>query len=72
MKQLLAEIFKGPNGLWDLARVVMGMMAIAYIAQSVYAIVHGQHFDWQAFGVGAGSITAGGGAGVWMHGKDRP
>lgn len=69
MKGVLASLFKQANGTWDLSRVLMASMAVAYIGQSIYALVRGQHFDWQAFGIGAGAITGGGGAGVWMHGK---
>lgn len=69
MKGVLASLFKQANGTWDLSRVLMAGMAVAYIGQSIYALVRGQHFDWQAFGIGAGAITGGGGAGVWMHGK---
>ena len=69
MHSVLASLFKQANGTWDLSRVLMAAMAVAYIAQSAYALWSGQHFDWQAFGIGAGAITGGGGAGVWMHGK---
>lgn len=69
MHSVLASLFKQANGTWDLSRVLMAGMAVAYIAQSAYALWSGQHFDWQAFGIGAGAITGGGGAGVWMHGR---
>lgn len=69
MKGVFASLFKQANGTWDLSRVLMAAMAVAYIGQSAYALWSGQHFDWQAFGIGAGAITGGGGAGVWMHGR---
>lgn len=69
MKAFLASLFKQANGTWDLSRILMAMMAISFIGQSAYALWRGQHFDWQSFGIGAGAITGGGGAGVWMHGR---
>ena len=68
--KLLAMAFESPPGKIDLSRVVMVGMALAYIVQSGYSIWRGQHFDWQAFGIGAGAIMAGGGAGVMMHGRN--
>lgn len=70
MKKLLAMAFESPPGKIDLSRVVMLLMALAYVGESGYALWKGQHFDWQAFGVGAGAITTGGGAGVWLHGRN--
>lgn len=73
MKKLLAMVFESPPGRIDLSRIIMLTMAVAYVCQSGYAIWRGQHFDWQSFGIGAGAIMAGGGAGVLMHGRnDRP
>jgi len=69
MRSVLASLFKQANGTWDLSRVLMACMALAFIGQSAYALWRGQAFDWQSFGIGAGAITGGGAAGVWMHGK---
>lgn len=69
MNAFLAKCFGTSDGRIDLSRIVMLAMAAAYIAQSGYALWKGQAFDWAAFGTGAGAIMAGGGAGVWLHGK---
>lgn len=68
-KVFTSDLFRNTDGKWDLSRVTVGMMVVTYIAQSAYALWKGQHFDWQSFGLGAGSLIAGGGAGVWMHNK---
>lgn len=53
----------------DLSRVLMALMALAYIGQSAWALSKGQAFDWQSFGIGAGAVLGGGGTGVWLHGR---
>lgn len=68
---MIADLFQN-GGKWDLSRIITAAMAIAYIVEGGYALYRGQHFDWQAFGVGAGSIIAGGGAGIWMHSNAAP
>ena len=70
MKKWLSMAFESPPGKIDLSRVTLLLMALAYVAQSGYALWRGQHFDWQSFGIGAGAITGGGGAGVFLHGRN--
>lgn len=71
MKNMFIMAFGYPEGKIDISRVMMVVMAFAYIGQSIYAMMRGQIFDWQSFGVGAGALVAGSGAGVWMHGRGQ-
>ena len=56
--------FTTAQGELDDARVSAFLLVIAYIAHQGYAIHEGQHFDAQAFGIGAGALAAG--IGVWF------
>ncbi|MGH8280693.1 MAG: amino acid ABC transporter substrate-binding protein [Gammaproteobacteria bacterium] len=69
MKKMLHDMFYQNDGTLDLSRVLMTVLVLAYIGQSAYALIRGQAFDWQSFGVGGGALLGGSGAGVWLHGR---
>lgn len=69
LKKWSHDLLYQNDGTMDLSRVLMALMALSYIGQSIWAIHHGQVFDWQSFGIGAGAVLGGGGAGVMWHGR---
>ena len=68
--KILRDLFYQADGTCDLSRVIMAVLAVAFVAQSAYALwyLH-QHFDWQSFGLGGGALLGGSGAGVMLHGR---
>ncbi len=65
----LKSMLTGADGTIDDARVHASLMVLAYIGSTVYAIHKGQAFDPQAFGVGAGALSAGVGGWFGFRGK---
>lgn len=61
----LSRMLSDPQGVPDDGRVSALLMVLAYIALGAYSVVRlGQHFDAQAFGLGAGALA--GGIGGWF------
>ena len=68
--KLIHDMFYQADNTLDLSRVLMGLLVVAFISQSAWAILHNnQLFDWQSFGIGGGALLGGGGAGVMWHGR---
>ena len=60
------RMFSDPNGIPDDARVSAFMIVLAFVGNSIFAVVmsstHG--FDAQQFGIGVGAMAAG--LGLWF------
>ena len=60
------RMFCDPNGIPDDARVAAFLIVLAFISNSVFAVImsktHG--FDAQQFGIGVGAMAAG--LGLWF------
>ncbi len=57
---------------WDLGRVLWALIGVAFVVFAAWSLLHGGAFDPQNFGVGAGSILGGGGAGVGFKARTEP
>lgn len=56
--------------VWDLVRVGTGISLLVGLGLITYAVVRGDAFDIQSFGIGVGSLLAGGGGAMAMR-RDR-
>jgi hypothetical protein len=75
MPPLLKDLLTGKDGeSYDVGRVLWFLCMLAFIGQSIYALVISadHHFDPQAYGLGAGGILAGGGGGIGFKAKTEP
>jgi len=65
-KSWLARLFSDASGEPDDARLAAFLIVLAFIFNTVYAVVAGKDhtFDAQQFGIGAGALAAG--IGMWF------
>jgi hypothetical protein len=69
VKNFIANLFKGPNGCWDLGRLIGAKAASAYTFAFLYAlIVKSAVPDWSALGMGYTGVL--GGVGLLIGIKD--
>ena len=63
--KLIKDCLTGIGGEdYDPARVYLAIAVATFVSLSIYAVYKGQTFDPQAFGIGFGTLLAGGGLGV--------
>lgn len=60
----LRSMFSDSSGNIDDARVAAFLVVLSFIVNSFIAVLHGQPWDAQSYGVGAGALSAG--VGVWF------
>jgi hypothetical protein len=61
------------NQTFDIARVLWAVTVVTFLVLSCWNVVETkQPFDYQQFGIGAGLVLAGGGAGVALKGRTEP
>lgn len=65
MMTWLDKLFSDTNGIPDDARIAAAVMVLTYCGTAVYNVAIEHHaFDMQAFGIGAGALSAG--VGAWF------
>ncbi len=67
--KLITDCFQDEAGEWDLSRIAWACLIVAFICNAAWAVFKSHGFDAQNFGLGAGALLAGGGAGAMWHGK---
>lgn len=73
IQKLLKHCLTGIDGeSYDIARVLLLMGGIAFILYSGYHVWRNGTFDFQAYGIGLGSIIGGGSAGIGLKAKTEP
>lgn len=73
MNSFIKHCLTGVDGrTWDLGRVLWALTGVAFVVFAAWSLLHGGVFDPQNFGVGAGTILGGGGAGVGLKAKTEP
>jgi hypothetical protein len=74
MGKILKDLFTGrDNATYSLARVLWGLLVLVFAINSLndLLVLH-NHFDPQAFGIGVGSLMAGGGIALGQQAKTEP
>lgn len=65
MKKFFKHLFTGKdNQTFDIARVLWAIGVVAFIGCAVYHTYFKGEFDASSYGLGFGSVLAGGGAGI--------
>lgn len=74
IKKFLVHILTGlDNNTFDVARVLWVVSCLVFLVLAiVHVVVNKQPFDAQNFGLGAGGVLLGGGAGVGLKGNTEP
>ncbi len=67
--KLLSDCFQNEKDEWDISRIMWAALIIGFICNAAWAVFHSHQFDAQNFGIGAGALLGGGGAGTMWHGK---
>lgn len=71
MNLLLNLFAEADNKTWDFGRLQWFVGTLVYFGLSLYAYCwKGQPFDPVMWGTGFASVMAGGGAMIWMKGKE--
>jgi hypothetical protein len=60
------------NSTVDVARVSMLLLVLGFIGLAAADLYHGGKWDPQSYGIAAGALLAGGGAGIGMKAKTEP
>ena len=60
----LKSMFSDSSGAVDDARIAAFLIVLTFLGNSIMAIVKGQPWDPQQFGIGAGALA--GGIGIWF------
>jgi hypothetical protein len=72
MKKLLTDWFTEPDNLtWCLFKAATAIGLLVFLGCAIYAVVFGKPFDYEAFGIGYGSMVALTGGGLYLK-KDTP
>lgn len=73
MNKFLKDCVTGIDGeSYDIGRAALALVSIGFVVFAGWAVFHGKDFNPQDYGIGAGSILGGGGAGIAMKGKTEP
>lgn len=65
MKEFFKHIFTGKdNQTYDIGRVLWAAGVLAFIGMAIYHVYAKGEFDASSYGLGFGSVLAGGGTGV--------
>ena len=60
------------NTTVDVSRVSMLLLVLGFIGLAAWDLYHGGKWDPQSYGIAAGALLAGGGAGIGMKAKTEP
>lgn len=60
------------NQTHDIGRHALFIGIVTFVFCTVWTVVKGGPFDYQAFGIGFGALCAGGGAGIALKSKTEP
>lgn len=60
------------NETYDIARVLWALGVVVGVGLSVISVLKGQPWDIQSYGIGFGTLLAGGGAAVRMKASSEP
>lgn len=72
-RRFFLHLLTGIDGVtFDISRVLLFAMGIAFIGQGIWHVYANKTFDPQAFGIGAGALLGGGGAGIAVKAKTEP
>jgi len=72
LQKFLANLFTEPdNQTWCIVKILTGLGALTFLGASIYHVILNHTFDAQSFGMGFGSMLAGGGGSMLMK-KDTP
>ena len=67
------HLFTGKDGeTYDLGRILWAVAAVGFVVFAAIAVLHGKDFNPQDYGIGAGSLLGGGGAGIGLKSKTEP
>lgn len=74
LRNFLKHLFTGiDNHTFDIARVLWFVSVMTFLALAVWhVVINKQGFDASNFGLGAGGMLAGGGAGLGLKGNTEP
>lgn len=74
LKRFFLHLFTGlDNRTFDVARVLWAASVLTFLGLAiVHVAFNKQAFDAQNFGLGAGGVLAGGGAGVGLKANSEP
>lgn len=74
IKKFLRQILTGlDNKTFDIARVLWILTCFVFLGLAIaHVMINKQPFDAQNFGIGAGGVLLGGGAGVGLKGNTEP
>ena len=71
--KLIIDCLTGIDGVtYDPARVYLAMATLVFMGGGIMTVVHNKTIDFQAFGIGFGSLIAGGGLGIALKAKTEP
>lgn len=73
MNKVLKDILTGINGeTYDLGRLLWAVGVLTYIGLAIYALIKGQLWQPESYGIGLGAVLAGGGAGIGLKKATEP
>ncbi|WP_020476604.1 hypothetical protein [Zavarzinella formosa] len=73
LTKVLKDCVTGINGDdYDVGRVLWLAFGLGFLLFTAYGVWHDVHFDLSSFGINAGAILGGGGAGIGMKSKTEP
>lgn len=73
MNKFIKHCLTGMDGCsWDIGRVLWALVTVAFVVFAGWSLFRGGAFDPENFGVGAGTILGGGGAGIGFKAKTEP
>lgn len=73
MKEIIKHCLTGPDGVtYDPARVYLAAAVLVFLGGACVVIWKTHSLDFQSFGLGFGSLLAGGGLGIILKSKTEP
>lgn len=73
MKDFIQKLITGKdNSTPDIGRILWIIGVLAFIGLSIAALIKGQSWEPEAYGIGLGAVLAGGGAGIGLKKATEP
>jgi hypothetical protein len=73
VNQLFKDCLTAKDGeSYDVGRILLFMLALAFVGFTAADLFLNHHFDASSFGVNAGALLGGGGAGIGFKAKTEP
>ena len=73
INKVIKDCLTGIDGeTYDPARIYLAAGVAVFLGNAVLALIHGQTWNAQDFGLGFGALLAAGGAGIALKAKTEP